>query len=254
MMTTSMAPTHISQQQPSQQQQHMQQQYMQVSSDVNSFSFFRISFLFNDHFFLLLYFCLLSSSHTFVVFILFTTFNSFPLEYAQRVKSRDKHKENSNDISYCDAASCQQQRQAAASTSMLPRDKLNSRIRTFSQMPQQQVQQVPQQSQQHHQQQQQPSQQQQQQQQMIHSNPTKSDSLSNSPPAVNSVTQAANMAGQRPTSNACIRHGCPNPAVANSEWEDEYCSNECVVSHCRDVFTTWVSSNQNPQQNFSTVK
>lgn len=33
--------------------------------------------------------------------------------------------------------------------------------------------------------------------------------------------------------SSCIRHGCTNAAVANAEWEDEYCSNECVVSHCR---------------------
>lgn len=37
-----------------------------------------------------------------------------------------------------------------------------------------------------------------------------------------------------PTSGPnCIRTGCTNPAVHNPEWEDEYCSNECVVSHCR---------------------
>ncbi|XP_050503279.1 TOX high mobility group box family member 4-A-like isoform X1 [Diabrotica virgifera virgifera] len=59
--------------------------------------------------------------------------------------------------------------------------------------------------------------------------------------------------GMRPQ-NACIRHGCPNPAITNPEWEDEYCSNECVVSHCRDVFTDWVSANKNQSQNFSTVK
>ncbi|XP_076634100.1 uncharacterized protein LOC143348113 [Colletes latitarsis] len=121
----------------------------------------------------------------------------------------------------------------------------------MQQVQQQQVQQVQvqQQSQHHHHHQQQ---QQQQQQQMMHTSNQKGDSLS-SPPSVNSAAQAT-MGGQRPASNACIRHGCPNPAVANSEWEDEYCSNECVVSHCRDVFTTWVSSNQNSQQNFSTVK
>ncbi|KAG8237016.1 hypothetical protein J437_LFUL017293 [Ladona fulva] len=38
-----------------------------------------------------------------------------------------------------------------------------------------------------------------------------------------------------PSPNACIRVGCPNQAVPNSEWEDEYCSNECVVSHCREA-------------------
>ncbi|XP_046680610.1 TOX high mobility group box family member 4-like [Homalodisca vitripennis] len=42
----------------------------------------------------------------------------------------------------------------------------------------------------------------------------------------------------------CIRHGCPNPATTNPEWEDEYCSNECVVTHCRDVFNSWVASSQ----------
>lgn len=31
----------------------------------------------------------------------------------------------------------------------------------------------------------------------------------------------------------CIRHGCNNPAIVNPDWEDEYCSNECVVNHCR---------------------
>uniref|UniRef100_A0AAG5DX27 Uncharacterized protein n=1 Tax=Anopheles atroparvus TaxID=41427 RepID=A0AAG5DX27_ANOAO len=34
----------------------------------------------------------------------------------------------------------------------------------------------------------------------------------------------------------CIRRGCTNLAVMNTDWEDEYCSNECVVAHCRDVF------------------
>ena len=33
----------------------------------------------------------------------------------------------------------------------------------------------------------------------------------------------------------CIRSGCTNPAVYSAEWENEYCSNECVVSHCRLV-------------------
>ncbi|XP_026329678.1 TOX high mobility group box family member 3-like isoform X3 [Hyposmocoma kahamanoa] len=54
---------------------------------------------------------------------------------------------------------------------------------------------------------------------------------------------------------SCIRQGCTNPAIANSEWEDEYCSNECVVSHCRDVFSSWVASNNSNQiQSFSAVK
>uniref|UniRef100_A0A1B6DWA1 TOX high mobility group box family member 4 n=1 Tax=Clastoptera arizonana TaxID=38151 RepID=A0A1B6DWA1_9HEMI len=52
----------------------------------------------------------------------------------------------------------------------------------------------------------------------------------------------------------CIRQGCTNPAIINSEWEDEYCSNECCVHHCKDVFNTWVASNQHQiPNNFSTV-
>jgi hypothetical protein len=46
--------------------------------------------------------------------------------------------------------------------------------------------------------------------------------LPGSPPSENQPSQ-------------CIRHGCPNPAVVNTDWEDEYCSNECVITHCRSV-------------------
>lgn len=31
----------------------------------------------------------------------------------------------------------------------------------------------------------------------------------------------------------CVREGCNNTAVLNPEWEDEYCSNECCVRHCK---------------------
>ncbi len=40
----------------------------------------------------------------------------------------------------------------------------------------------------------------------------------------------------------CIRVGCHRRAVRNAEWEDEYCSDECVVRHCKDVFATWVKA------------
>lgn len=38
----------------------------------------------------------------------------------------------------------------------------------------------------------------------------------------------------------CIRAGCGRPSVRNTEWEDEYCSNQCVVLHCDTVFRDWV--------------
>lgn len=37
-----------------------------------------------------------------------------------------------------------------------------------------------------------------------------------------------------PHANAlCVRDGCHNMAVENPGWDAEYCSNECVVTHCR---------------------
>uniref|UniRef100_A0A1A9Z729 HMG box domain-containing protein n=1 Tax=Glossina pallidipes TaxID=7398 RepID=A0A1A9Z729_GLOPL len=40
----------------------------------------------------------------------------------------------------------------------------------------------------------------------------------------------------------CIRENCKKRAIINPDWEDEYCSNECVVLHCRNVFNSWVQS------------
>ncbi|XP_070849663.1 TOX high mobility group box family member 4b isoform X4 [Chaetodon trifascialis] len=49
---------------------------------------------------------------------------------------------------------------------------------------------------------------------------------------VPSVTPAA-------SPNICVRAGCTNPAVESKDWDKEYCSNECVATHCRDVFMAW---------------
>ncbi|XP_064198246.1 TOX high mobility group box family member 4b isoform X1 [Anguilla rostrata] len=39
----------------------------------------------------------------------------------------------------------------------------------------------------------------------------------------------------------CIRAGCTNAPVESKDWDREYCSNECVATHCRDVFLAWCS-------------
>lgn len=31
----------------------------------------------------------------------------------------------------------------------------------------------------------------------------------------------------------CIRSGCGNQAINNPEWEQEFCSNDCVILHCK---------------------
>ncbi len=43
-------------------------------------------------------------------------------------------------------------------------------------------------------------------------------------------------------SSVCLRDGCARSAVSSPEWEDEYCSNECVVQHCKNVFRNWISA------------
>ena len=43
------------------------------------------------------------------------------------------------------------------------------------------------------------------------------------------------------TTNQCIKQGCMKLAIISSEWDGEYCCNECAVGHCKDVFAAWVA-------------
>ncbi len=63
------------------------------------------------------------------------------------------------------------------------------------------------------------------------------------PPTGNLINQ------QEIVAQNCIRKGCTNPAISAIEWEDEYCSNECCVSHSKNIFKDYFK--QNIQQNFS---
>ena len=48
----------------------------------------------------------------------------------------------------------------------------------------------------------------------------------------------------QPRGRVCVRVGCEKPSVRSVEWEDEYCSNQCVVLHCDQVFKEWVKEQQ----------
>ena len=37
----------------------------------------------------------------------------------------------------------------------------------------------------------------------------------------------------------CVRNGCNNTAMTSPEWDEEYCSSECVVTHCRQGFNNF---------------
>ncbi|KAM9844673.1 TOX high mobility group box family member 4 isoform 2-T2 [Aulostomus maculatus] len=51
--------------------------------------------------------------------------------------------------------------------------------------------------------------------------------------------------------SVCVRAGCNNPAVESEDWDREYCSNECVATHCSDIFKAWCSIKN---QSMGTVK
>lgn len=86
-----------------------------------------------------------------------------------------------------------------------------------------------------------------------------SDKITNGETIVNGIDElgTANQDAEDPSQDearlssvgpVCIRAGCNNAGVHNPEWEDEYCSTDCVVSHCRDVFNTWVAGNATNQR------
>ncbi|XP_071824402.1 uncharacterized protein [Apostichopus japonicus] len=45
------------------------------------------------------------------------------------------------------------------------------------------------------------------------------------------------------TQPACTRNGCTRAPISNQQWDNEYCSNGCVVDNCRDVFNAWTAAN-----------
>ncbi|XP_067108598.1 TOX high mobility group box family member 4-A isoform X2 [Osmerus mordax] len=56
------------------------------------------------------------------------------------------------------------------------------------------------------------------------------------------VNVSPGLTGAGPASlSMCVRAGCTNPAVESKDWDKEYCSNECVATHCRDIFMAWCS-------------
>ncbi|XP_068456641.1 TOX high mobility group box family member 4-A isoform X2 [Clinocottus analis] len=51
-----------------------------------------------------------------------------------------------------------------------------------------------------------------------------------------------NGSGQAMTMRSvCMRTGCTNAAVESDDWDKEYCSNECVATHCSTIFKAWCS-------------
>lgn len=67
---------------------------------------------------------------------------------------------------------------------------------------------------------------------VIQSSRVENDNDSVSHPIANGVDKM-NIEDELSDIQMCIRHGCTNRAVNNPEWEQEFCSNECVIIHCK---------------------
>lgn len=87
-------------------------------------------------------------------------------------------------------------------------------------------------------------------QHMVSSPPRPVQQIAPRQPVLGQLMEEANICldGGDMMQSMCIRNGCTNPTIESPGWDNEYCSNECVVNHCRDVFTAWVSSRQGSNQ------
>ena len=57
------------------------------------------------------------------------------------------------------------------------------------------------------------------------------------------TTPTSSSSAQAQPPKVCGRPGCQNQVQrAPDAWQSDFCSNECVVGQCREVYTTWSSS------------
>lgn len=59
--------------------------------------------------------------------------------------------------------------------------------------------------------------------------------LNSSPTACQEEMEVNGSSDAATTRSVCVRAGCNNPAIESEDWDKEYCSNECVATHCRCV-------------------
>lgn len=67
---------------------------------------------------------------------------------------------------------------------------------------------------------------------------TTTQSTVNNP--VSTKTKKSKVTVKPITQRMCLCNGCNKPASTTKERGTQYCSNECIVKHCRMVFTLWV--------------
>ena len=61
------------------------------------------------------------------------------------------------------------------------------------------------------------------------------------------TTPTSSSSTNRDVPKLCGRPGCQNQVHRSQEgWQSDFCSNECVVGQCREVYTSWSSGSQPP--------
>lgn len=80
---------------------------------------------------------------------------------------------------------------------------------------------------------------------------TDEDEVTEVLPSEEDEMEVSESSGAPAMKSVCVRAGCNNPAIESDDWDKEYCSNECVATHCRDIFRAWCSIRN---QNMGTVK
>lgn len=75
--------------------------------------------------------------------------------------------------------------------------------------------------------------------------PTSSNTSQTPQTTPTSVSSAGGQQASRDVPKICGRPGCTNPVQRSPDgWQSDFCSNECVVGQCREVYTSWSSSAQ----------
>lgn len=76
-----------------------------------------------------------------------------------------------------------------------------------------------------------------------------SSNASQTPQTTPTSSSGHTPSGSKEAAKICARPGCTNPVQRTPEgWPSDFCSNECVVGQCREVYTSWSSSTQQQHQ------
>ena len=66
--------------------------------------------------------------------------------------------------------------------------------------------------------------------------------VSASHPVASTSASKTNDSPPEKVKRECVREGCTKPAVKDPQWDGEFCSADCLFTHCKTCFENWVAS------------